>query len=181
MTHNPMSTRKYPRFSYMLMYMHTHVHISIYRGCTWGITHILLWLGGNRLKPCTFTSYQTEIEGSSKNPKNSKEGKTMAILKGSPKKGRPSKKWSSGPRVHSLSGMSGICCKINPEIFDIAGDGVNAGETGADHFYAGPHLRWSISLVHTSAENSPVDTKSCPVMVSLWKLQCAGIETDSKC
>lgn len=32
MTHNSMSTRKYPRFSYMLMYMHTHVHISIYRG-----------------------------------------------------------------------------------------------------------------------------------------------------
>ena len=32
MTHNPMSTRKYPRFSYMLMYMHTHVHISIYIG-----------------------------------------------------------------------------------------------------------------------------------------------------
>ena len=30
MTHNPMSTRKYLRFSYMHMYMHTHVHISIY-------------------------------------------------------------------------------------------------------------------------------------------------------
>lgn len=56
---------------------------------------------------------------------------------------------------------------------------VNAGETGADHFYSGPHLRWSISLVQTSAENSPVNAKSCPVMVSPWKLQCAGIETDS--
>ena len=32
MTHNPMSTRKYLIFSYILMYMHTHVHISIYRG-----------------------------------------------------------------------------------------------------------------------------------------------------
>lgn len=30
MTHNPMSTRKYLRFSHMHMYMHTHVHISIY-------------------------------------------------------------------------------------------------------------------------------------------------------
>ena len=32
-----------------------------------------------------------EIEESSKNPKNPKEGKTMAILKGNPRKGRPSK------------------------------------------------------------------------------------------
>lgn len=53
--------------------------------------HILLRLGGNRLKPCTFLLYQTEIEGSSKNPKNPKEGKTMGVLRGNPKKGRPSK------------------------------------------------------------------------------------------
>lgn len=37
MTHNPMSTRKYLRFSHMHMYMHTHVHISIYiGGCNMG-------------------------------------------------------------------------------------------------------------------------------------------------
>ena len=70
------------------MYMHTHVHISIYIG---GGVH-----GESRIFSCDWT----EIGGSSKNPKNPKEGKTMGVLKGNPKKGTAVKKvivWTKSP------------------------------------------------------------------------------------
>ena len=65
----------------------------------------------------------------------------MAILKGNPKRGRPSK----SDRLDQESIPCQVCLESAVRsirrFFDIAGDMVNAGETGVDHFYCGPNCR----------------------------------------
>ena len=71
----------------MHMYMHTHVHISIYRGAYMGNHAYSLVIGRKSTETMHIPILSDGNRGSSKNPNIPKEGKTVGVLKGNPKKG----------------------------------------------------------------------------------------------